>query len=99
MGPIHVVLDIFLARPDDLDRTIDVFGDLDRANDTIDLQPSAKSTADQMIVDYDLVQRQAGGLCPRRPGSCEDLVADPNFAPVLADTNRTVHSLPLRVRD
>jgi hypothetical protein len=45
VGPIHVVLDIFLAGPDDLDGAFDVLGDLDRANNTIDLQPPAKAAA------------------------------------------------------
>jgi hypothetical protein len=40
------VLDVFLARPDDLDRTVDVLGDLDSADDTIDLEPPAKPTAE-----------------------------------------------------
>jgi hypothetical protein len=31
--PVHVVLDVFLARPHDLDGTVDVLGDLDCAND------------------------------------------------------------------
>jgi len=43
-GPIHVVLDVFLARPHDLDRAVDLFGDLDRANGTIDLQPPAEGS-------------------------------------------------------
>jgi hypothetical protein len=38
VGPIHVVLDISLARPHDLDPTIDVFGNFDCANDTIHLE-------------------------------------------------------------
>src|ERR1700738_5242031 len=92
-GPVHVVLDIFLAGPDDLDRTLDVLGDLDRANDAIDLQATTEAAADQMIVDYALVQRQARGLRRRRLGSSEDLVAEPDFAAVLTDMNGTVHRL------
>jgi hypothetical protein len=60
--PVHVVLDIFLARPHDLDRTIDMLGDLHR----VGFQPPAEAAADQMVVDRDLVQRQAGGLRRRR---------------------------------
>src|SRR5215510_6569014 len=77
-GPIHVVLDVFLAGPHDLDRTVDVFGDLDGTNDAVDLQPPAKPTAEQMIVDDDLVQRQTGGLRRRRLGARHDLRADPD---------------------
>ena len=98
-GPIHIVLDIFLAGPDDLDGTIDVLGDLDRADDAIDLQPPAEATADQMVVDHNLVQRQAGGLRCRRLGSREDLAADPDFAAVRADVNRAVHRLHRGVRE
>jgi hypothetical protein len=36
---VHIVLDIFLAGPDNLYGTLDVLGDLDSANDTINLQP------------------------------------------------------------
>jgi hypothetical protein len=53
---VHVVLDVFLAGPDDLDRTVDVFGDLDSANDAIDLQAATEAATDQVIVDHDLVQ-------------------------------------------
>src|ERR1700676_4225137 len=78
-GPVHVVLDIFLAGPDDLDRTVDVLGDLARANDAIDLQATTEATTDQMIVDHDLVQRQARGLRRRRLGSSGGLVAAHSF--------------------
>jgi hypothetical protein len=52
-----------------------------------------------MIVDHNLVQRQTGGLRRRRLGSCEDLVADPDLAVVLADMNRAVHRLHCRMRE
>ncbi len=55
IGPVHVVLDIFLAGPHDLDRAFDLLGDLDGADDTVDVQPPAESAADQMIVDHDFV--------------------------------------------
>ena len=56
------MLDIFLARPHHLDRTVDLLGDLDGASDIVGLQPPAKAAADQVIVDHDLVERQARGL-------------------------------------
>ena len=55
IGPVHVVLDVLLARPDDLDWTVDLFGNLNGANDAITLEPTAKPTADKVIVDHDLV--------------------------------------------
>ena len=99
IGAIHVVLDVFLARPDDFDRAVDMLRNLDGANDAVDLQPPAKAAADQMIVDHDLVRRQAGGLRCRGPGSRGDLGADPEFAAVLAYVNRAVHWLHCRVRE
>src|SRR5713101_8115771 len=96
--PVHVVLDIFLACPHDLDRTVDVLGDLDGATDAIDLQPPAESAAEQMIVDDDLLQRDARSLCRRRLDARQDLAADPHFALVLANTNRAVHRLHGGVR-
>ena len=98
VGPVHVVLDVFLARPDDFDRAVDMLRDLHGANDAIGFEPPAKPAADQMIVDHDLVQRQAGGLGSRRLGSRDGLAADPDFAAVLAEMNRAVHRLHCRVR-
>ena len=59
IGPVHVVLDVLLARPHDLHRTVDLHGDLNRAGDAVDLEPAAEAAADQVIVDHDLVQRQS----------------------------------------
>jgi hypothetical protein len=97
-GPVHVVLDIFLTGPHDLHRVVDLFGDLDGASDTIDLQPPAKAASDQMVVDHDLVQRQTRDLCGSGLGTRNHLVADPHFAPVLADMDRAVHRLHCGVR-
>src|SRR6266446_2374901 len=91
--PVHVVLDVFLAGPDDFDRAVDMLGDFDRARDAIDLQAPTESTPDQMIVHDDFVQRQARDLCGSRLGARDDLVADPDFAAVPADMNRAVHRL------
>ena len=98
IGPVHVVLDVFLAGPHDLHRAVDMLGDLDRADDAVGLQPPAEAAADQMIVDHDLVQRQARGLRGRRLDARDRLVADPDFAAVLADMHRAVHRLHRGVR-
>ena len=45
-GSIHVVLDVFLARPHDLDRTVDLLGDLDGSDDAVGLEPPAEAAAD-----------------------------------------------------
>ncbi len=47
-----------------------MFGDFNSASDAVDLQPPAEPAADQVIVNHDLFQRQAGSL-RRRLGSCE----------------------------
>jgi hypothetical protein len=44
------VLDIFLAGPNKLHGSVDVFGDFDSASDAVRFEPAAKPTADQMIV-------------------------------------------------
>src|SRR5712671_199141 len=49
IGPVHVVLDIFLAGPHDLDGTVNLLRDLNCANDAVALQSPAKPAADQMI--------------------------------------------------
>src|SRR4029077_8165084 len=99
IGPVHVVLDVFLAGPHDLDGAVDMLRDLDGASDTVDLQPPAKATADEMIVDHHLVQGQARDFRRRRLGARDGLVADPNFAAVLADMDSTVHRLHCGVRE
>src|SRR6202171_1078113 len=90
-GPVHVVLDIFLASPHDLHRTLHLHGDLNRAGDAVDLEPATEAAADQVIVNHDLVQRQSRGFCRSGLGSREDLVTDPDFAAVFADMNGAVH--------
>ena len=95
--PVHVVLDVFLAGPDDLHRTVHVHGDLDRARDAVDLEPATKAAADQVVVDHDLVQRQSGGLCGGGLCTSDDLAADPDFATVLANIDGAVHGLHRRV--
>ena len=97
IGPIHVVLDIFLARPDDLDGTIDVLRDFNSASDAVYLQPSAESAADQVVVDHDPFQRQAGSLRRRRLCSRHNLGANPNLAAVLVHVDGAVHRLHRRV--
>ncbi len=91
------MLDVFLARPDDLDRTIDVFGDFDSASDAVDLQPPAEPAADQVIVDHDFFQRQTDSLRRRRLGSRHHLGANPNLAAVVAHMDGAVHRLHRRV--
>ena len=73
--------------------------DLDGPDDSIDLKPPAKSPADQMIVDHDLVQRQTGGFRRGRLDACNGLAADPDFATIVADMHCAIHRLHGRVRE
>ncbi len=93
------MLDVFLARPDHLDRTIDLLGDLDRANDAVDFETPAEPAADEMVVDDDLVQRQSGDLRGRGLRARDRLRADPDFAVVLAHVDRAIHRLHRGVRE
>src|SRR5262249_21164785 len=82
-----------LARPNDLHGPIDMLGYLDRPNDAIDLQAPAKAAAEQMIVDNDLVEREARCLGRSSLGAPDVLAADPDLAAVPADMNRAIHRL------
>ena len=57
VGPVHVVLDIFLAGPDDFHGALDLLGDLDRTHDAVDLESPPEAAAEQMIVHLDLLRR------------------------------------------
>ena len=98
VGPVHVVLDVFLARPHDLDRSVDLPGDLRRPLDAVDFEPAAEAAADQVLVQHDFLERQAGHLGRRRLGARRDLGADPDVAAVLAHVHRAVHRLHRGVR-
>src|SRR6202045_344282 len=97
--PIGVVLDILFAGPHHLDRPFDLFGDLDCLGDAVHLQPPAKAAAQQVIVNYDLVTRQAGHLGSRGLGAADDLVADPHIATIGPYMDGAVHRLHCRVRE
>ena len=49
--PVHIVLDVLLARPYDLHRAIDLLGDFYRPDHAIDIEPAAKAASDQMVVN------------------------------------------------
>src|ERR1700738_549633 len=89
--PIHVMLDIFLAGPDDLNRSVHVHRDLNRAGDAINLESATKAAANQVIVNHDLVQRQASRCCGSSLCPCENLGTDPDFTTVLANMHSTIH--------
>src|SRR5260370_16377315 len=49
IGPVHVVLDVFLARPDDFDGVVDTLRDLDGANHAIDVEPRSEAAAETTV--------------------------------------------------
>src|SRR5262245_4696941 len=59
---VHVVLDVFLARPHDLHGTIDVLADLRRPNGDVLLEASPEPATDEMVVNHDLLGWQAESL-------------------------------------
>src|SRR5581483_319357 len=52
--PVHVVLNILLARPNHLHRPIDMARDTRRNHDAIDLQPTPEAATNELIVEFDL---------------------------------------------
>ena len=52
---IHVVLDVFLARPDHLDGPPHVLRDLHRPHGAVVLEAAAEPAAEQVIVDAHLL--------------------------------------------
>src|SRR5262245_8352679 len=80
---IHVVLDVFLPGPDNLHWTVHMHGDLHRTGNTVNLEPPPEAAADQMVVDRNLVLRQAGDFRGRRLSARHDLRADPDVATIL----------------
>ena len=95
---IHVVLDVFLTRPDHLDGPPHLPGDLHGPHRAVVLEAAAESAAQQMIVDADLLPRQAGELHDRCLRHARDLRADPDVATFLRQVHGAVHRLHRRVR-
>ena len=99
VGPVDVVLDVFFAGPDHLDRTIDLLGDLHRLGDEIHIEPPAEAAAEQMVMHPDLLGRNAGHLRGGGLGAGRDLGAHPYVAAVLAYLDRAVQGLHRGVRE
>ncbi len=71
IGPIDIMLDVLFPAPNDFHWPIDVLGDRDRLGDAVNVEPSPKAAAEQMVVNLDLLGRKPGHLRSRglRPGS------------------------------
>jgi hypothetical protein len=92
-----VVLFIARGAPHDVPGAFDFLGYLPGRGHPVGLAPPPEPTADQMVVDHDFFQRQAGGSRRRRLGSSDGLDTDPDLTVVIADMNRAVHRLHRRV--
>jgi hypothetical protein len=99
VGAVHVVLDVFFARPDDLDRTAHLLRDLHGTHDSVVFEATAEAATEQMVVDAYLLRLQGaefrhGPLC-----SAGNLSSHPDVATVLRHVHRAVHRLHGRVRE
>ena len=95
--PVEGLLDVLFARPDDLDGPVDLLRDAHGLPDIVHLEPPAEAAAEQMIVDDNLLERQARHLRRDRLRAGEDLVADPDLAGVGANIHGAVHRLHRRM--
>ena len=95
--PVERLLNVLLARPDDLHRPVDLLRDAHGLGDIVHFEPPAEAAADQMIVDDDLLERQTRHLRrdPLRAG--DDLIADPDLAGVGTNVHGAVHRLHRRM--
>ena len=57
--PVHVVLDVLLAAPHDLDRVLRLLGNQRRLDDEVELEPPSEAAAQEVIVDAHLLRFQA----------------------------------------
>ncbi len=97
-GAIQIVLHIVLARPGELHRLADGFGNFDRFADEIVSAATAKSAAQVHGVDLDLIGRKAGDLGRGTHGRGLDLRGNPNFAAIGAHVGGAIHRLHGSVR-
>ena len=92
-GSQRAVAGILFARPDDLDRVLDLLGDLHRVDHEIDFQAPAKPSADEMVVNLHGLLGQTGQLSRSCLGASWHLNAHPDITGILADMHGTVDRL------
>jgi hypothetical protein len=90
---VDVVLDVFLPAPHYFYRSVDLFGDRHRLGDTVHVESSAETPANQMIVHLDLLRWQSGNLRGGGLSAADHLVSHPDVATILAYMHCTVHRL------
>jgi hypothetical protein len=57
IGAIDVVLGVFFAQPDQLDRAVHLLGDLGGLYDEVDVQAPAEAAAEELVLNPDLALR------------------------------------------
>ena len=89
--PVDIVLHVLFARPHDLDRSRNLFGDAHCARDHVRLEPAAEAAAEVVVVDRHLVDRETRGLGRIFLGPALHLRAGPDLAGARRQTHGTVH--------
>ena len=90
-------MDVLFARPDDLDRPVDLLRDAHGLADIVHFEPPAETAADQVVVDDNLLERQPGHLRCDSLRAGNDLIADPDLARVGTNVHGAVHRLHRRM--
>ena len=99
-GPIVVVLDVLLARPEELDRDIDLFRDQDGlADEFLDGGATPETAAQKRAVDHDLLIRHAGGARRGRQSRHRLLGRHPDLDPAIGDMGGAGLRLHGRMRE
>ena len=93
IGPVHIVLNVFFAAPDNLHRPIDLLCDRDRLRDPVHVQPPSEAATEKVVMNSDLFGREAGDFRCRGLRPSRHLNADPNIAAVLRHIDGAVHRL------
>ena len=88
--PEHIVLYVFFARPEYLDGRAHLLADLQRLGRHVEFQPTSETAAEQMVMDGDLLCRQAGDFHGRIDDARRHLCAQPDIAAVRSHVHRAV---------
>ena len=97
--PVHVVLDVLLAAPHDLDRVFGLLGNQRCLDDEVELEPSPEAAAQQVIVNAHLLNLQSERLCHGLLRDGGDLRADPDVAAVGRHLHGAIDWLHGRMRE
>src|SRR5262249_14267168 len=93
VGSIHIVLDVFLAAPNDLDRIVQLRRDEGRLHDEVEFKPSSETTAQQVVMNAHLFNIEPKRVRDGLLRSCRNLSTNPDIAAVRSPGYRTVNRL------